>query len=107
MLAFMFLLNTDVLSVCCGIAFGGHYSCKDGSMTWTCCGSHSGGFGGCNIFCCHCDGGCKKPKTYEQCIKGCEGAENLCEGGCDLAPSPGCDEACEDAQSQCEDGCRG
>jgi len=50
MLTLFFVLNA--YSVCCGPPLGGHYACADGKYTWTCCGSHSGGYGGCNIFCC-------------------------------------------------------
>lgn len=37
---------------CCGTAFGG--TCADGTHGTPCCGT-----GGCNVFCCNCDGGCR------------------------------------------------
>ncbi len=74
-----------------------------------CCrhyGTSCGGVGGCNIFCCNCDGGCRRPDDREYC----KSAYTLCKinpigkvtGGCGLAYKA-CLAAVESAEG-CADG---
>ena len=41
---------------CCRTSHG---QCADGTNGTPCCG-----VGGCNIFCCHCNGGCRQDQSY-------------------------------------------
>ena len=53
---FVTVANAD----CCNC--GECNQCQDGTECTPCCGH-----GGCNIFCCNCDGGCRQPiKFYQQ-----------------------------------------
>lgn len=51
--AFAVFLPAPALADCCKADDCGH--CDDGTKGTPCCG-----YGKCNIFCCNCDGGCRK-----------------------------------------------
>ena len=58
-------LSLDATADCCN-CHDGHYGCYDGTECTPCCG-----YGGCNIFCCNCDGGCRASQNYDQCVNYC------------------------------------
>lgn len=92
-------------AVCCGPPLGGHITCDDGTETWTCCGVRK-----CNIFCCNCDGGCRKSHNQRECKLACDSHESVCESGCILGgqfdPFTGmCISKCMSEQSQCHKNC--
>ena len=62
-------LLPSVFAVCCKEVCNG--KCADGSGTTPCC-AH----GGCNIFCCNCDGGCRTGSYHCGCDSVFERAAN-------------------------------
>jgi len=88
---------------CCGKS-----PCKDGSDKYACCGK-----GKCNIFCCNCDGGCRKAHDKKQCESQCHKQGQLCSSGCTIscgnAPSDSCglfcDAECVKEEQNCKKEC--